>query len=248
MIYIVLGMHKSGTTLVSQILHHSGINMGEFDENVHYDKGNKYERESSFQLDLDLLGTSSDKVLDLAGGEIPPLSDTQRQRMQAVIAEGAATGGDWGMKDPRMCLTYERWREELPPHKIIFVFRDPAQVWPRYKWLGKRKYGTNFNRAYSYLHRWQEHNRNVSRFLLDGAQERVVLDYHELMVGDAEFGRLQHFVGRPLEDRRKKELYRSKAGQDIFVRFADSLLGKRTGCSTADTMQELWDLRAREIG
>jgi len=248
LIYIVLGMHKSGTTLVSQMLHHSGINMGEFDENVHYDKGNKYERESSFQLDLELLGTTSDAVLDLVGGGLPPLSEVQRQRMQAIIAEGADTGGDWGIKDPRMCLTYERWREELPPHKIIFVFRDPAQVWPRYKWLGKRKYVTNFNRAYSYLHRWQEHNRNVLRYLDQGPQERIVLDYHELMVGDVEFGRLQTFVDRPLEDRRQKELYRSKAGQDIFLRFADGLLARRTGCSTRDTMRELRDFRAREIG
>lgn len=248
MIHIVLGMHKSGTTLVSQILHHSGINMGEFDENVSYDKGNKYERESSFQLDLELLGTESDAVLDLAGGRLPPLTDGQRRKMQAVIAEGAATGGDWGLKDPRMCLTYERWLEELPPHKIIFVFRDPAQVWPRYKWLGMRKYLTNFNRAYSYLHRWQEHNRNVLRYLEQGSQERLVLDYHQLMSNDAEFGRLQNFVGRPLEDRRKKELYRSKAGQDMFLRFADGLLAKRTGCSTTDTMHELRALRAREIG
>jgi len=29
MIYVVLGMHKSGTTLVSQILHRSGIDMGD---------------------------------------------------------------------------------------------------------------------------------------------------------------------------------------------------------------------------
>lgn len=49
MIFVVLGMHKSGTTLVSQILHHSGIPMGDgFDENVTYDGGNKYERESTF--------------------------------------------------------------------------------------------------------------------------------------------------------------------------------------------------------
>ena len=32
-IYVVLGMHKSGTTLVSQTLHKSGVSMGpEFDE------------------------------------------------------------------------------------------------------------------------------------------------------------------------------------------------------------------------
>ena len=43
-IYVVLGMHKSGTTLISQILHHSGVNMGgaEIETSRSYDEGNKY--------------------------------------------------------------------------------------------------------------------------------------------------------------------------------------------------------------
>ena len=50
MIYIILGMHKSGTTLISQILHKSGINMGNFNEDVSYDQGNKYERPASQKI------------------------------------------------------------------------------------------------------------------------------------------------------------------------------------------------------
>mgnify|MGYP001063669191 CR=1 FL=1 len=33
-VFVVLGMHKSGTTLVSQILHRSGIEMGDADDVV----------------------------------------------------------------------------------------------------------------------------------------------------------------------------------------------------------------------
>ncbi len=44
MIYVIFGMHKSGTTLVAEMLHKSGINMGDFDESVSYDIGNQYER------------------------------------------------------------------------------------------------------------------------------------------------------------------------------------------------------------
>jgi hypothetical protein len=51
MICVFLSMHKSGTTLVSEILHHSGINMGDdIDEHVSYDRGNKYEHESTLGL------------------------------------------------------------------------------------------------------------------------------------------------------------------------------------------------------
>ncbi len=55
MIYIVLGMHKSGTTLVAQTLHAAGINMGDFDESLTYDTNNKYERHDTQELNRDLL-------------------------------------------------------------------------------------------------------------------------------------------------------------------------------------------------
>ena len=61
--YVVLGMHKSGTTLVSQMLHQSGINMGDFDPLVSYDRGNQYERESALQLDMDIMRAKDDQVL-----------------------------------------------------------------------------------------------------------------------------------------------------------------------------------------
>jgi hypothetical protein len=60
MIYVVLGMHKSGTTLVSQLLHQSGISMGEdFGEGRDYDDAGgegKWERRESFLIDLEIVG------------------------------------------------------------------------------------------------------------------------------------------------------------------------------------------------
>ena len=56
MIYIVLGMHKSGTTLISEILHHSGINMTE-DQNtqLNYDQGNFYEWVAAVRFNREIL-------------------------------------------------------------------------------------------------------------------------------------------------------------------------------------------------
>ncbi len=42
MLYVILGMHKSGTTMISEILHNSGISMGEWkDKSNNYDYGHK---------------------------------------------------------------------------------------------------------------------------------------------------------------------------------------------------------------
>ena len=243
MIYVVLGMHKSGTTLVSQILHHSGINMGDFDESQSYDGGNKYEREATLALDMDILGAEDFEVLALTPGDRPQLTDPQRERMRAIIRECEAAHADWGFKDPRAALTYDLWAEELPPHRIIAVYRDPAEVWPRFRWNGRRKYHTNFWRAYTYLQRWQEHNTNILRFLRRSGTEHIMLGYRELMSDDREFARLQEFVGRPLADRRNPGLYRNRSPRDVFLRAADAWLGLRGGPTSADTLAELAAMR-----
>ena len=247
MILVVLGMHKSGTTLVSQILHSSGINMGAFDPAIHYDHGNKYERADSLALDMDILGTESHDVLDLSIDDDYELSPSQQDQMQSLIRNCEADHDDWGMKDPRMCLTYRLWNENLPPHKLIVVYREPAQVWPRFKWWGKRGLVTNFRRAYAYLRLWIDHNRSILNAIRDSSCPRIVLSYHDLMTDDAEFERLRTFVGHDLVDSRKPELYRSTSQPDFYLRLARWVLEKRTGLRASETLVELQDLRAREI-
>lgn len=243
MIYVVLGMHKSGTTLVSQMLHHSGINMGDFDDEVSYDGGNKYERQSSFELDKAILGTPDDEVLYLKRPQALELTADHRKQMQNIVAGCRNRYQDWGFKDPRATLIYDLWASELPSHKIIAVFRPPDQIWPRFKWQGKRKYHTNFHRAYAYLSRWQEHNLAMVAALRRTEMEYVVLDYRELMAGDAEFLRLNNFVGGRLQDRRVPGLYRARSGSDIFFSTAERLMQWREGLSVGQTLAELDSVR-----
>lgn len=58
MIYVIMGMHKSGTSLIAETLHKSGINMGYFDEQLSYDEANHYERWHTSELNHYLLGTT----------------------------------------------------------------------------------------------------------------------------------------------------------------------------------------------
>lgn len=245
MIYVVLGMHKSGTTLVSQMLHHSGINMGDFDPEISYDRGNQYERESALQLDMDILQARDDMVLDLPAPEIIQMDSDQRSRMQGIISECQSQFTDWGFKDPRASLIYQLWAEELPPHKIIVVFRHPSQVWGHFIWAGKRYYHTNFHRAYSYLHRWQEHNRNILDCLEATRMDFVVLNYGELMTSDDEFNTLNQFVGGGLVDVRNPGLFRNKSGMDVFLKGADMLMKNKYGYSVDDTMQRMEEYRGQ---
>lgn len=239
MIHIVLGMHKSGTTLVSQILHHSGVDMGDFDESVSYDRGNKYERASVLALDMDILGAPDDEVLDLGVRGPLQLTEAQRARMRGIIADGQSRHADWGFKDPRLTLVYDLWAQELPEHRLIAVYRDPAEAWPRFKWRGRRLYHTNFARAASFLDRWHEHNERLLRLAGEPGRDILFLGYHELMSDDAELQRLRDFVGRDLADRRQSGLYRGRPHPDVFLRAASWWRDRRTGRPAAAVLADL---------
>lgn len=238
MIFVILGMHKSGTTLVSQILHNSGINMGEFDENISYDKGNKYERESTLQLDMEILGATDDQVMKLRSDQRIPLDGELRRRMRGIIAECESRHVDWGFKDPRSILLYDLWAEELPDHKIVGIYRDPAEVWPRFKW-GKRKMLRNFARAFEYLTVWQDHNLSLIRFLEESTMEHILICYRDLMLGEKAFDVLQAFTGRDLLDKRRPGLYRSRARMDFFLWVADVRMKVTRGVSIKSTTARL---------
>jgi hypothetical protein len=244
-IYVVLGMHKSGTTLVSQILHHSGINMDDrIDPGVSYDGGNKYERQAVLHLNMRMLNAPDDRIIDVKPLPAFETSPENRDRIAAIVAEAQARHADWGFKDPRTCLTYPLWAEALPEHRIIAVYREAGEVWPRYRMRRWYYFLHNFDQAWRYLNRWYEHNANLLDFLAATRQPYIVLDYRRLMTGDEEFRRLEEFVGRPLEDRRRPELYRGHARPSIHIASADWRLRHRCGRGTRDLMRELDRARA----
>ena len=149
------------------------------------------------------------------------------------------------MKDPRMCLTYRYWARCLPPHRIIVVFREAAQVWPRFKWRGRRGRFINVGRARRFIRMWNEYNHAVLDALDTIAPTMVahlVLDYHELMTNDAEFERLREFTGRDLVDVRKPELYRSRGSGDIYLQTAE-LLCRLTGNERPGDILDEWRRR-----
>ncbi len=147
MIYVVLGVHKSGTTLVSRTLHASGINMVDHaDESTDYDEGGHYERASVVDLNHQLLSGCMIPPLgaivrrdgvneqghydDVAIAWKLPRRPTRKQRkeMRRIIQDCGRRYADWGFKDPRTCLTYPVWQSELPAHALVIVYRGFIEV------------------------------------------------------------------------------------------------------------------------
>lgn len=246
MIHVVLGMHKSGTTLVSQILHHSGIAMvEEVDETTGYDEGNQWEREATKSVNHALLG--SEGLYSLHVRRRGPLASTPnlRSRMAEIIACCSARHADWGFKDPRTCLTYDEWARVLPEHTITVVYRRPEEAWAHY-WAstrGRRRV-TVFQ---EFLSAWCEYNAAIVEILRARSTPWIVLPYTRLMESDAEVRRLEAFIGRPLADRRQPGMRRSRASRGASYGVARVWHACRGGMAPETIATALDSLASREI-
>ena len=94
MVHVVLGMHKSGTTLVSQMLHQSGIAMvEEADAAAGYDDGNQWEREATKLVNHTLLGSAGLYSLRATRGTTVPDGATVAS-MRAIVDQCSARHAD----------------------------------------------------------------------------------------------------------------------------------------------------------
>ncbi len=204
MIYVVLGMHKSGTTLVSMLLHHAGINMVEAPPTVNYEAGGFYEREATYRLNLALIDEPPD-CLEL---HRPPAhlhnAKMLRDSMSDVVGRVSSAHKDWGFKDPRTCLVYTAWKAVLPPHKLIVVYRPVEGMWHRFDNVGKR-FWLKVPRAISVVRRWCEYNQAIIGILRNvHRNDYIVVSYPDLLTGKSEYERLERFISRKLVDKRRK--------------------------------------------
>lgn len=242
MVFVVLGMHKSGTSLVSQILHQSGVDMLENPSRT-YDEGNCYERESFRDVNSKILQSDGRFSLDITHGEFSRFMERPEPELSRLVMEEVAHLSEchenWGFKDPRTCYTYPFWKRYLPPHRIVVVYRSPHDLWKRY-----RKYYRllKFRGAWKLVKRWTESNLNILDFISQREGQSIVINYDSLMTDDDTFAKLQDFVGVELKDARKPELYRNRAGEGGLVSAFDRLrhmLGYVTAQETLDRLDQL---------
>ena len=239
MIYIVLGMHKSGTTLVSQILHQSGISMADaIDEARSYDKGNQWERESTKHINHELLGSAHKYSLN---ARMPPGGVVESfviaNKMSELINHYNALLQDWGLKDPRTALVFDQWSHVLPEHAVIAIYRRPEEVWKHY-WnstKGKRRL-TVLRHC---LACWCEYNQAIINVICKRQSKSIVISYSRLMQGQDEFSRLESFVGRSLSDERRQALNRSGSSPSMLYSIIEKLYTIKVGYSPQAIYEQL---------
>tara|TARA_B100000678_G_scaffold206585_2_gene174197 strand:+ start:6809 stop:7531 length:723 start_codon:yes stop_codon:yes gene_type:complete len=126
---IVLGMHRSGTSLLTGSLQAAGLHLGDVNDFApHNRKGNK-EHETLRSLNDELLARVGCDWKTPPVNQLPLLwtaSDTARA--VELTANLRASGQVWGFKDPRAIWTLEGWLDLFPQARLVGIFRHPAHV------------------------------------------------------------------------------------------------------------------------
>ncbi len=130
----ITGMHRSGTSLVAEILVRAGVHFGASGNWLPADAANPHGYfEDRRIVDID------ERLLHLWKGTwdeppaLPP--DWLDNALQHPLASEAsawrdstATRGIWGWKDPRASLLLPFWRSLVPGLRCVLCVRDPVEV------------------------------------------------------------------------------------------------------------------------
>ena len=139
MIVIVLGMHRSGTSTLSGVLHMNKVTMGTYQT---FWPRPLNQNPKGFYENYDFRNIN-DQMLKLSGydvksykTDIPSVqaNDKIYSKMRNLVQNCNFQFGDWGWKDPRTCLTVKYWFDIIrelglsDEVKIVFVVRKASSV------------------------------------------------------------------------------------------------------------------------
>jgi hypothetical protein len=194
-IICVLGMHRSGTSLLTRVLNLAGVDIGSekalTTEPVADNPKGYWEHHA--------LTGISDAIIKRYGGtwDRPPVLrlgwesdaafDDLRDRARQLIDEQFSNASIWGWKDPRTCLTLPFWQLLLPHMRYIICLRNPIDVAAS---LARRD-GFSNDKSYSL---WLTYVSAALKY--SEGKPRLVVVYEDLMSDClGELHRIAAFIG-----------------------------------------------------
>jgi hypothetical protein len=191
-----LGMHRSGTSLVSRMLNLLGVDLGPVAPTSRKGADNPkgyWEHDSLVAIDDEILarfGGRWDEPPRLpASWPCDPRLADLREKARALLEEDFARSAAWGWKDPRTCLTLPFWQELVGPMRYVLCVRSPSAV-------AASLTCRNAMSAEKADRLWLRH---VQASLAHTEDRPRMLVFYEDVLDDwrRELRRLAEFVGRP---------------------------------------------------
>lgn len=123
---VVLGMHRSGTSVLMGTLRDAGVHIGRvLGDSIEGNRRGLQEAPAVLYMHEQLLeangGSWREPPETVVWGEL-------HRSVRDLFVESRAPQPLWGFKDPRTLLTLEGWLEVLPQLEPVGIFRDPLSV------------------------------------------------------------------------------------------------------------------------
>jgi hypothetical protein len=129
----IIGMHRSGTSMVANLLQRAGLYLGEendLHEATPANPAGYFEHLGLIWLNIEVLATVGaswnrppSSGVDWDAGDLGPYRERAR-----LLARPLRESPPWGWKDPRACLNIPFWRSAFGPLRFVVVVRNPLEV------------------------------------------------------------------------------------------------------------------------
>src|SRR5580658_3837779 len=134
---VVLGMHRSGTSALTGVLHHLGVELSEHLMPASRDNPRGYWEHSDVvsvqERLMAALGWAWDDIRSMpAGFEHGEAAQAACSELAAILHRDFSSAPLWGLKDPRLCRLMPLWTalladEQVEPRYLLTV-RHPLDV------------------------------------------------------------------------------------------------------------------------
>ena len=190
----IAGAHRSGTSMVTRLLHWCGLELGPQSELMPPQADNP----EGFWEHLGFVALNDQLLSELGGAwDLPPKADENLThgrldplRMKArLLIEVFDSAKVWGWKDPRNSLTLPFWQDLLAGLKTLIVVRNPLEV----AYSMRERNGTSFSLG---LRLWEIYNQ---RLIETANEQQRLVTHYDLFFDDpeTELRRIAYFFGLP---------------------------------------------------
>ena len=196
-IVCILGMHRSGTSLLTRVLNLIGVDLGSEEllttEPVADNPKGYWEHSEITSISDAILkrygGSWDEPPLLPAGWETSAALDDLRHHARQLIQDQFTEVQLWGWKDPRSCLTLPFWQQLLPEMRYIICLRNPVDVARSLEHRDGLSHEKSSSLWLTYVSSALNHSEG---------KPRLVVFYEDLMDDCLrELQRLAEFLGKP---------------------------------------------------
>lgn len=191
----VIGMHRSGTSLVAHLLNKVGLDLGPEDAWIEAAESNPlghFEHRGFLAINELILshfgGTWENPPILEVGWEKSPALEPIRQQA-ALCLKAFTKDRAWGWKDPRTSLLIPFWKAQIPTLRCVICLRNPIECG---KSLAKRDRMASDHAMFL----WNRYTRSAIRDT--EGMERLFVFYEDVLENPhAQVARLTAFCGLP---------------------------------------------------